>query len=69
MKYDDLTMQEIDRMSAEEVRDLINTNFEKFKQYWDGTAIQDDDLKFYTTPDGFSVVVRGGVEDIEDHEN
>ena len=73
MKYENLTLTDIDRidhMSAEEIRDLINTDFELFKAYWECTGPSNDqnDLHFYTTPEGYDVVVTGPIEGIEDYE-
>lgn len=68
MKDQKITFEDIDNMSAEEIRDLINTDFALFKAYWDGETSPDEDLHFYKTPEGFDVIVTGGIEDIEDGE-
>lgn len=59
-------MKEIYEMSAEEIRDLINTDFDLFKEMWDSDQASDEDLRFYETEDGFDVIVKGGIEGIED---
>ena len=67
MKDHKMTFEEINRMSAQEIRELINNDFALFKAYWDARAPQDDDLHFYKTADGYDVIVSGGIEDLEDN--
>jgi hypothetical protein len=67
MKYEHLTREDIEEMSAEEIRDLIETDFALFKEGWEENDQDDgEDLRFYKIPDGFDVIVTGGIEDIED---